>query len=93
MTVRYKLQLGVIPTDGSERKVVAVLKTDESGQQWSIPLVDENRMYQEYKSWLDEGNTPEPADPIPEPTPLTPQEKLANAGLTVDELKQLLGLS
>ena len=29
---------------------------------------------------------------IPTPVELTPQEKLANAGLTVDELKSLLGL-
>ena len=28
----------------------------------------------------------------PEPEPLTAEEKLANAGLTVDELKELLGL-
>ena len=45
-----------------------------------------------YKTWLDEGNTPEPA-PIPEPpVELTPAEKLAASGLTVDELKSLLGL-
>lgn len=30
--------------------------------------------------------------PLPEPTPLTPQQKLEAAGLSVDELKQLLGL-
>jgi len=29
----------------------------------------------------------------PAPVPLTPQEKLANAGLTVDELKVLLGIA
>ena len=29
----------------------------------------------------------------PVPVPLTPQEKLANAGLSVDELKVLLGLA
>jgi len=32
--------------------------------------------------------------PQPEPAPeLTPEEKLAAAGLTVDELKELLGLT
>jgi len=30
--------------------------------------------------------------PIPNPTPLTPEQKLLNAGLTVEELKGLLGL-
>jgi hypothetical protein len=29
---------------------------------------------------------------IPEPEPLTPQQKLESAGLTVEELKELLGL-
>jgi hypothetical protein len=28
---------------------------------------------------------------MPQPTPLTPSEKLASVGLTVDELKELLG--
>jgi hypothetical protein len=47
----------------------------------------------EYLAWLEAGNTPEPA-PEPEPVPeLTPAEKLAASGLTVEELKQLLGLS
>ena len=41
---------------------------------------------------LEEGNTPELADPIPEPVELTPQEKLANAGLSIAELKKLLGI-
>ena len=34
---------------------------------------------------------PEP-EPEPEPAPLTAQQKLEQAGLTVDELKELLGL-
>lgn len=47
----------------------------------------------EYLIWLSEGNTPTPADPIPEPLELTPQQKLENAGLSVDELKVLLGIT
>ena len=45
-----------------------------------------------YKAWLAEGNEPLPPDPTPEPEPLTPQQKLEAAGLTVEELKGLLGL-
>jgi hypothetical protein len=38
-----------------------------------IPMVGGNRDYQEYLEWLDQGNTPEPADPvvIPVPTMIT----------------------
>lgn len=57
-----------------------------------IPNDPANTDYARYLKWLEEGNTPEAADPVPEPVELTPQEKLANAGLTVDELKALLGL-
>lgn len=75
----------------------------ESGM-W-IPCNVENIEYQKYLKWLDgyeiigmewvktsEGNTPLPPDPIPEPEPLTPQQKLEASGLTVEELKELLGL-
>jgi len=48
--------------------------------------------YQKYLLWLEEGNTPLPPDPTPEPEPLTAQQKLEAAGLTVEELKDLLGL-
>jgi hypothetical protein len=51
-----------------------------------------NRDYREYLAWLEAGNTPDPAPiPVP-PVPLTPAEKLAASGLTVAELKALLGL-
>ena len=57
-----------------------------------IPTDPDNRDYREYLAWVEDGNTPDPA-PIPEPpVELTPAEKLATTGLTVAELKDLLGL-
>ena len=57
-----------------------------------IPQDEANTDYAAYLAWLEAGNTPDPA-PIPEPpVPLTPAEKLAASGLTVAELKALLGL-
>lgn len=58
-----------------------------------IPPDTSNKDYQEYLAWIEEGNTPLPADPLPEPQELTVQEKLQAAGLTIEELKSLLGLT
>ena len=49
-----------------------------------------NTDYQAYLKWLEEGNTPEPADPPP-PEP-TVEEKLASVGLNIDDLKAALGI-
>ena len=57
-----------------------------------IPPDPANTDYQAYLAWLEEGNEPLPPDPIVEPEPLTPQQKLEAAGLTIEELKELLGL-
>ena len=58
-----------------------------------IPPDTANTDYATYLAWVEAGNMPEPA-PIPEPpVELTPAEKLAASGLTVDELKELLGLT
>jgi len=58
----------------------------------SIPCDPANTDYAAYLEWVEAGNTPEPAPAPPAPVELTPAEKLAASGLTVDELKALLGL-
>jgi len=68
------------------------LEVEIDGQWWGVPQDPANTDYQEYLLWLEEGNTPLPPDPIPEPEPLTAQQKLEAAGLTIEELKGLLGL-
>jgi len=67
----------------------AIIRISDSS---CIPFDPANVDYQQYLKWLEEGNTPLPPDPIPEPEPLTAQQKLEAAGLTVEELKDLLGL-
>jgi hypothetical protein len=55
-----------------------------------IPPDPGNTDYRDYLDWLAAGNTPEPAPEPPAPPVLTPAEKLAAAGLTVAELRELL---
>lgn len=64
----------------------------EDGRGTMVPLDPDNTDYQEYLRWLDEGNTPEPYVAPEPPAPPTPEEKLAASGLTVEELKALLGI-
>jgi hypothetical protein len=81
----YKL----IKTNSGE----SVIRINDDESTTSIPFAVANTDYQAYLEWIAQGGVPEPA-PEPEPVPeLTPAEKLAASGLTVDELKELLGLS
>jgi len=70
---------------------ISIIK-DNGNSYTSFPADPNIPEYQQYLLWLEEGNTPLPPDPIPEPEPLTAQQKLEAAGLTVEELKGLLGL-
>jgi hypothetical protein len=70
-----------------------VFKFDDDGlARVSFLANAEGPLQDEYRDWLDEGNMPDPYVPPAPPTPLTPAEKLEAAGITVDELKVLLGL-
>jgi hypothetical protein len=57
-----------------------------------IPSDPANTDCQQYLLWLEEGNTPLPPDPETTSESLTPQQKLEAAGLSIEELKELLGL-
>jgi hypothetical protein len=57
-----------------------------------IPPDPANTDYQAFLKYVEDGGEVLPA-PEPEPVPeLTPAEKLAASGLTVEELKELLGI-
>ena len=87
MTMTYTYQL--IAPIGDATEVTCVRRSDG----WAIPFDPANTDYAAYLEWLAAGNTPEPA-PEPEPVPeLTLAEKLAASGLTVEELKTLLGIA
>jgi hypothetical protein len=58
-----------------------------------IPPDPANTDYAAYLEWVAAGNTPEPAPEPVAPAPLTTEQKLEAAGLTVAELKALFGLT
>ena len=43
-------------------ELAQIIKTEESGKKWYIPLDPANAFYKEYLDWLEEGNTQQPAD-------------------------------
>jgi hypothetical protein len=81
----YQLSLQKSPDQGLDR----VIRTADGAH---IPFDPANTDYAAYLSWLEEGNEPLPAPEPPAPQELTIQEKLQSAGLTIEELKEALGL-
>ena len=69
-----------------------LFRTDAAGNVASVPTDPGNRDYAEFLSSKSTAAAyVEPPAP-PEPAPITAEEKLARSGLTVAELKDLLGL-
>lgn len=57
-----------------------------------IPVDDATPAYRKYRQWLADGNTPAPADvPAPQRS-LTVADKLAAMGISIDELRDALGI-
>ena len=67
----------------------ALIRTAVDGNSTLIPTDPRNRSYAEF---LASGATAAPYVAPPAPPEPAPEEKLARSGLTVDELKELLGL-
>ena len=65
-------------------------REDDQGNVAYVPTDPRNRDYAEF---LASGATAAPYVSPPAPPEPTPEEKLAAAGLTVDELKELLDLA
>jgi hypothetical protein len=57
-----------------------------------IPPDPANTDYAAYLEWVEAGNIPDPAPIVEPPAPLTTEQKLEAAGLTVAELRELFGL-
>ena len=64
-------------------------RTDAEGNMAFVPTDPGNR---DYAAFVSSKSTAAAYVAPPEPAPLTAEQKLANSGLTVDELKDLLGL-
>ena len=64
-------------------------RTDAEGNVAFVPTDPGNR---DYAAFVSSKSTAAAYVAPPEPAPLTAEQKLANSGLTVDELKDLLGL-
>lgn len=64
------------------------VRQSDGVQFWESPG---NSDYKQFLDWLDEGNTPEPADPLPEPTKPTLAELQAQLEAIQAQLKDLNG--
>lgn len=72
----------------------SIIKQNTDDPQYLVFIArdPDNSVYREYLKWVEDGGITQPPDIPQNSEPLTPQQKLEAAGLTVNELKTLLGL-
>ena len=73
----------------NDAEQTSLKRTDAEGNVAFVPTDPGNR---DYAAFVSSKSTAAAYVAPPEPAPLTAEQKLANSGLTVDELKDLLGL-
>lgn len=73
----------------ADAEQTTLCREDTEGNMAFVPANPANR---DYAAFVASGSAVADYVAPPQPDPLTPSEKLEAAGLTVDELKELLGL-
>lgn len=68
-------------TDAVVRKLDNMIIGPEHEEEWT-----------EYQEWMTQGNIADSPEPLEEYKDPTIQEKLARAGISIDELKEALGI-
>jgi hypothetical protein len=68
-------------TDAVVRKLDNMIIGPEHEEEWT-----------EYQEWITQGNIADSPEPLEEYKDPTIQEKLARAGISIDELKEALGV-
>lgn len=63
------------------------------GSSISIPSDPDNSDYKIVMAWVGAGNTIRPYVAPPEPEPLTIEQKLQIVGISINDLKEVLGIS
>ena len=95
LEINYPI-LGIKPSVNNGCPIIEYKELPDSEIQYFCPTkfnvedLPEAAQYLASRIW--NGLPPEDFIPEPEPEPLTPQQKLEASGLTVEELKELLGL-